>query len=134
MAKHQDFQQFTLSGNVGSALKAFTYVSKNGDEKEGQKFRLASNQGESTYWYDVLIFDPRLAGILQSHLRVGRRVLVNGKLRPSVYEGKNGPALSLEIKADAVNFMDIPVENEVNKTAGSDALLLLHAAIHSPNR
>lgn len=123
MAKHQDFQQYTLSGNIGSALKSFTYTSKSGEAKEGQKFRLASNQGETTFWYDILVFDPRLAGVLQSHLKVGRRVIVNGKLRPSVFEGKNGPTLSLEVTAAAVNFMDLPPDNEINKNAGSESLL-----------
>lgn len=126
--KHQDFQQYTLSGNVGGSLKAFTYTGKNSQEKEGQKFRLASNQGDATIWHDVLIFDPRLAGILKEHLRVGRRVLVNGKLKPSIYQGRAGPALALEVVASAVNFMDAPPDEEINKAAGSEALLCLRAA------
>lgn len=130
MAKHQDFQQYTLSGNVGGALKSFSYTSKGGESKEGQKFRLASNQGDTTVWHDVLIFDPRLAGVLQSHLRVGRRVLVNGRLRSSIFEGRNGPALSLEVVASSVNFMDIPTEEgDSLSTANSPVLLNFRFAL-----
>lgn len=122
-SKHQDFQSHTCSGNIGSKITSFEY----GEGKTARKFRMASNQGDTTLWYDILLYDPRLAAILEPHLAVGRRVVVTGKLKVTGYEGKQGPAVALQLNASGVNFMDIPSEAPTNKAAGNGDPLLLNA-------
>ncbi len=121
-SKHQDFQSHTCSGNIGTALVPFEYK----EGKTAQKFRMASSQGTSTVWYDVLIFDAGLAAILAPHLAVGRRVVVTGKLKAVGYSGKDGPAVSLQINASGVNFMDIPAETPTNRAASNGNAVLLN--------
>ncbi|MHB1666145.1 single-stranded DNA-binding protein [Thiomonas sp.] len=109
--KHQDFQSHTCSGNVATVLESFAYKNRAGEQKEAKKFRLASNQGSDTVWYQVNIFDPKLASVLEKHAAVGRRVVVNGRLKVSAYTGREGPVPSLQLDAMAVNFMDMPPED-----------------------
>lgn len=120
--KHQDFQSHTCSGNVGTGLALFEY----GEGKTAKKFRMASNQGENTLWYDVILYDPRLAAILEPHLAVGRRVVVTGKLKVVGYAGKTGPSVAMQLNASGVNFMDIPSETPTNRAAGNGNDVLLN--------
>ncbi len=123
-SKNQDFQSHTVSGNVATILESFRYRNKNGEDKEAQKFRLASNQGTETIWYQVNIFDPRLAGVMKAHLGVGRRVVVNGRLKVAAYSGQAGPQVSMQLDASAVNFMDAPGETQTQRPREEEDVLL----------
>jgi len=99
-------QKIQVIGNIGKApdLKQlangelclnFSLAVNVKDKQKGQEV-------ETSTWYRVSIFGKR-AQALHSMLHSGKQVFVGGDLRASIFNGQNGPMLSMDIKnADVV--------------------------------
>jgi len=72
------------------------------------EFNVAVNSwaksGETTAWYRVSMFGVR-GEKLASMIRKGDRIGVSGRLVPREYQGKDGKAMSLDLKADNITLL-----------------------------
>ena len=63
---------------------------------------------ESVDYVDIQAFG-KLAQVIQAHLKKGRKVLIQGKLKQDKWTGTDGKAKSkLVIKAEQLQFLDSP--------------------------
>ena len=86
-------------------------------DKEGQK-------QQRTEWHSIVAFG-RLGEICAEHLKKGRQVFVEGRLRTREYESKNGDSKRkrTEIVATRVLFLGTPPTDRPVLSAGDDRLL-----------
>jgi single-strand DNA-binding protein len=85
-------------------------------DKEGQR-------QERTEWHAVVTF-ARLGEICAEHLKKGRQVFVEGRLRTREYETKNGDGKRkrTEIVASRVQFLGAPPAERNEAAAAREAL------------
>jgi single-strand DNA-binding protein len=69
-----------------------SFTDKNGEKQE------------RTEWHSIVAF-ARLGEICAEHLKKGRQVFVEGRLRTREYEAKNGDGKRTEIVASRVKFL-----------------------------
>ncbi len=93
----------TVSGNVGRDAEL-----KRVGDGEVLEFSVASTRREKgeklTDWIRVSLWGKR-AVALAPHITKGSRVAVRGSLHGRAYAGKDGPAISLEMRADDLELL-----------------------------
>lgn len=77
-----------------------------------------AKSGETTAWYRVSMFGAR-GEKLAPMIRKGDRIGVSGRLVPREYQGKSGPAVSLDLKADSVTLLGGKRDAEPQRAAKS---------------
>lgn len=88
--------RFTPSGSAVLNFRAADSKSKKNDQGGWDKI--------TEQWFSVTIWGS-MAEHLVDKLRSGVRVKVYGEFYQRAYEGKNGPGISLDVKASAVEIM-----------------------------
>lgn len=71
--------------NDGTKIATFSVATS-----ETWKDKLTGERKESTEWHNVVVFNPRLAEIVENYYRKGHRVYVEGQLRSRKYTDDQG--------------------------------------------
>ena len=75
-----------------------------------------AKSGETTAWYRVSMFGAR-GEKLAPMIRKGDRIGASGRLVPREYQGKSGPAVSLDLKADSITLLGAKRDAEPQRAA-----------------
>jgi single-strand DNA-binding protein len=93
----------TVTGTVGKDAEL-----KKAGQTDVLEFSVASRRwakdGEQTDWIRVSMFGQRAAKLVE-HVKKGGKVACRGTLHGRAYAGKDGPAVSLELKAEDVELL-----------------------------
>ena len=93
-----------IAGNLGQDPE--TRVTPSGQKVINFSVAVKQRKGkeEITTWVKVVSWGDRHEKMI-SFLKKGSAVIVNGKMNaPTIYDGKNGPVISLEITAEMIEF------------------------------
>jgi len=76
------------------------------DDKPWLRFSVAVSQGgDGTEWINVTVFGE-LVEELPDDLEAGERLRVEGRLKLSRWEGRDGPRSNLQVNASAIELLD----------------------------
>lgn len=93
----------TIAGHLGRDAEV-----KDAGGSKVCEFSVAVNSKQKgqdhTMWFRVAVWGKRGEAVAE-YLTKGKAVLVTGRFSVREYEGKNGPGYSLEINADALEFL-----------------------------
>lgn len=102
--------RYTQAGNAVANFTLATHEIWN--DKQGQR-------QERTEWHDIVAWD-RLADSVQSYLKKGSLVYVEGRLQTRSWEDQQGQRrYRTEVVANVIQFLDRPGSNVSQQAAGS---------------
>lgn len=98
---------------AGDAVASFS-VAVTPRKKQGNEW-----VDEETQWYRVSAWKSDAEAVTE-HVQRGAKVRVVGRLKPSLFDGANGPRLSLDVTAERNGVSLIPKPSQVKPSPKQD--------------
>jgi len=90
-----------LIGNLGNdpEIKISTRESKFAklSISTHEKYKVDGEEREKTQWHNVVVFDPKLAEIVEKYYKKGQRIFVEGQLETRKYEHEGQTRYATEV-------------------------------------